>query len=544
MRTSLLLGLSLLATACASEPGALVDPPLLTVTSPQRATMREAAGLIQVTGTVAPSVTGARISKVTVNDVQAAVAEDGSFLAEVQLTPGATFLHTLAVDVDGGKASDTRTVQAGAFKSGADLIEHGVTIALSDDALATMSGAASTLMKTTDFGALLAPMNPVISAGAEDGEDCLWGKVSVNDVKLKTARIALVPHAGSLAFEAEVTNLDVPATARYKAACFIGGTTDIRMKAGRILVKGNLLVTPKAGGAGFNVKIVQPDVAITGFELEGGLPTKVIEILHLETAIGSVLALAAEHFMGPLMNGALGGLAGPKQIDLLGKQLTFEMAADSVGFDVVGATVGLDTRMHLAGDNGSARFIYTPDAPIEISAGEGFALALSDDSANQLLASVTAAGMLNLSMPAPGGTFDTAVISAVIPPMVSADTETGKIQLLAGDMMMTFKSGDTEVSHVALNLSAEISAQSSAYGGIELKVEKPEVFANVIDNTSGYDDDDQEAMIKLVVDEQVKLLSLLFGNIPLPTIAGVQLKEVKVSAGAGFIKVGGVLRNP
>lgn len=542
MRISLLLGLSLLASACASESGALVDPPLLTITSPQRATMREDAGLVQVTGTVAPSVTGARISKVTVNGVQAAVAADGTFLAEVQVAPGATFLHTLARDVDGGEASDTRTIQAGAFRNGDDLIEHGVTVALSDDALDTISGAASTLMKTTDFGALLAPMNPVISQGAEDGEDCLWGKVSVNDVKLKTARISLVPHAGSLAFEAEVTNLDVPATARYKAACFIGGTTDIRMKAGRILVKGNLLVTPKAGGAGFNVKIVQPDVAITGFQLEGVLPTKVVELLHLDTAIGGVLALAAEHFMGPLMNGALGGLAGPKQIDLLGKQLTFEMAADSVGFDVVGATVGLDTRMHLAGSN--ARFIYTPDAPIELAAGGGFALALSDDSANQLLASVTAAGMLSLTMPATGGTFDSATITAVIPPMVSANTDTGKIQLLAGDMMMTFKSGTTEVGHVALNISTALAARSSAYGGIELMLDQPEVFANVIDNASGYGDDDQEAMIKLVVDEQVKLISLLFGNIPLPTIAGVQLKDVKVEAGAGFIKVGGTLRNP
>lgn len=542
MRTRLVLGFLLLASACASEPGALVDPPLLTITSPQRATMREEAGLIQVTGTVAPSVTGARISKVTVNGVQASVAGDGSFSADVPLSPGATFLHTEARDVDGGVATDTRTVQAGALRSGSDLVEHGVKIALSDDALATISAAASTLMKTTDFAALLAPMNPVINAGAEDGEDCLWGKVSVNDVKLKTARISLVPHAGSLAFEAEVTNLDVPATARYKAACFIGGTTDIRMKASRILVKGNLLVTPKAGGAGFNVKIVQPDVAITGFDLEaGGLPGTVLNILHLDTAIGGLLSLAVEHFMSPLMNSALGGLAGPKQIDLLGKPLTFEMAADSVGFDVVGATVGLDTRMHLAGNN--ARFIYTPNAPIELPAGDGFALALSDDAANQLLASVTASGMLSLTLPATGGTFDSATLSAVIPPMVSADGTTGKLRLLAGDMMMTFKAGQTEVAHVAINLSTELTAKSSGFGGVALALDKPEVFADVVDNASGYGNDDQEAMIKLVVDEQVKLMSLLFSNIPLPTIAGVKLDGLDVSAGEGFIKITGELKN-
>ena len=160
------------------------------------------------------------------------------------------------------------------------------------------------------------------------------------------------------------------------------------------------------------------DFGHTGFDLEaGGLPGTVLNILNLDSAIGGLVSLAVEHFMGPLMNSALGGLAGPKQIDLLGKQLTFEMAADSVGFDVVGATVGLDTRMHLAGNN--ARFIYTPNAPIDLTAGDGFAIALSDDAANQLLASVTASpGVRNGIATSTGPKISTCASSLAGPTLV------------------------------------------------------------------------------------------------------------------------------
>lgn len=542
MRTSLVLGLSLLVSACASEAGSLVDPPSLTVTSPQRATVQEQAGLIRVTGQVAPNETSRqRIVKVTVNDAQATVADDGSFSADVVLAPGATMLHTLVLDAAGGEATDTRTIHAGPTKSGADLIGNGVYVALSDDSLATLAGAATDLIKSTDIATVLAPLNPVISSGAEGGEDCLWGKVYVNDVDFSDAKLTLAPTARGLSFSAEVANIDVPARARYQAACFISGTTDIRMRATKVAVSGILQVTPKAGGAGFNVKVVSPNVTVTGFNLTAsGLPGAVLEILDLDSTIANVVTIAVEHFMSPLMNQALGGLAGPKKIDLLGQSLEMQVSTNAVAFDAVSANVGLDTRLHLAGHN--ARFVSTPEEPIELASGEGFAIGLSDDAANQLLASVAASGVLSLTLPATGGTFDSATLSVSMPPMVSTDPAAGKIHILAGDMTMTFRQGQTEVSHVAVNLATAISAEASGFGGIKLTVDRPQVFADMLDNTSGYGDDDQENMIKLVVDHQVEIMSILFGNIPLPAIAGVQMKDLKVGAGEGFIKVSGKLK--
>lgn len=539
-KSLVLASFSLWMTACAMEPSALREPPRLTVTSPERATVRGQAGAITVTGQVAANQAGDRVAQVTVNGVAAQLAADGAFTAQVQLAPGATFLHTVARDVAGGEATDTRTVHAGQLRSGDQLIDHGLAVALSDDALATVASAASTMMKTMDFAPMLAPMNPMVSKGAEEGEDCLWGKVYVDDLQVDDARLALVPKAGGLTFEAELTNLEVPARTRYEVLC-ANGATAVRMSASKVLVKGTMRVTPRASGQGFDVAIVSPQVSVTGFSLDAsGLPGDILTLLRLDSAIGAIAAAAAERFMGPLMNQALGSLAGPKQVMVAGQQVTFEVATDSVDFDVAGAKVGLDSRMFLAGHN--AQYVYTPNDPLVLEAGTGFALALSDDAANQLLASVTAAGMLSVTLPAPGGTFDSVKLTATLPPMISADSQSGKLRLLAGDLRMAFLApGGAEVAHVALHISAEVAAVPSL-SGVALQVDKPEVFADVLDNVSGYSDEDKEIMIKLVVDHQVKLMSLLLGNVPLPAVAGVRMTDTRVSAGAGFVKVTGALQ--
>lgn len=144
--------------------------------------------------------------------------------------------------------------------------------------------------------------------------------------------------------------------------------------------------------------------------------------------------------------------------------------------------------------------------------------------------------MLNLSLPAIGGTFDTAAISATLPPMISADGATGKLELLAGDLTMTFLAGNQEVAHVAVSITASLSALPSAQG-VQLQLDPPEVYATVIDNISGYEDADKEDMIKLVIDHDVELLSLLFGNIPLPELAGMRLQNTTVQGGSGFIQL-------
>lgn len=539
MRTVVLFAGLALWVACAAEPSEVPEPPSLTVASPERALVREQAGALTVTGNAVPGASGARVAEVTVNGVVARLSDDGSFTAQLELAPGATFVQTVARDVAGGEASDTRTVHAGELRDGGALVEHGLAVALSDDALARLASAAGALMKTTDLAPILAPQNPMVSQGAEAGEDCLWGKVYVDDVNLGDARLALAPTAAGLALELEVTALDVPARARYAALC-LEGSTSVRMRASKLLVRGVLRVTPRANRAGLDVRLVAPQVTVAGFQLTAsGLPGDVLELLALDSAIGSILGRAAEIFLGPLLETALGGLAGPKQVMVAGQPVGFELAAEAVSFDVTGAKVALASRMGLA--RHPARFVYTPNQPASLEAATGYALAISDDALNQLLASVTSAGLLSFTMPAPGGTFESVRISAAMPPMISAEGHSGKLRILAGELRMALVSGGAEVAHVALHLAAEVSAEPTVFG-VRLLMGPPEVHADVLDNVTGYGDADKEQLIKLVVEHQSKTLSLLLGNVPLPSFAGVTLAETRVRAADGFVQVTGALR--
>lgn len=539
MRTLVVFAGLTLWMACAAEPSDVREPPRLTVTSPARALLRDQAGELIVTGLVAPGESGARVAEVTVNGIAAKLGDDGGFTARLVLAPGATFVHTVARDVAGGEATDTRTVQAGELRDGGELVEHGLSVALSDEALARVASAAGSMMKTTDLAPILAPKNPMVSQGAEDGEDCLWGKVYVDDVNLSDARIELAPTAAGLALELEVTGLDVPARARYEALC-LAGSTSLRMRAQKLLVRGVLRVTPRANRQGFDVRLTAPQVTVTGFQLTAsGLPGDVLELLDLDSAIGVILGGAAEIFLGPLLEKALGSLAGPKQAEVAGQAVGFELAAEAVSFDVTGAKVALSSRMGLA--RFPARFVYTPNQPASLEVASGYALAISDDALNQLLASVTSAGLLSFSMPAPGGTFESVRISAAMPPMISADGDSGKLRILAGELRMALVSGGAEVAHVALHLAAEVSAEPTAFG-VRLILGTPEVYADVLDNATGYADADKEQLIKLVVEHQAKTLAFLLGNVPLPSFAGVTLTDTRVRGAEGFVHVTGSLR--
>lgn len=522
--------LALCAAACASDPRALQPSPELEVTSPPRALWREQPGPVDIAGRVAPSADGAPIASVAINGAPAVVADDGTFSARVYLPAGATALHTVVRDRSGGEATDTRTVHVGARRSSAELLAGALTVALSDEALAKLAVAASALVTTTDLAPLLAPRNPMVAAGAETGEDCLWGKLYVDDLDLASARFSLEPEAGRLRFEADLGGLDVRARARYAALCAPGSTT-VRLGAGRLVVRGELAVTP--GGGVLAVTVEHPEAQVTGFWLTAsGLPGEVLQLLDLDAAIGAIAAGAIEGFLGPVLGHALAGLAGPKQVSVGGLPVAFELAAEQVDFDVTGVRAQLASRMGLGG--APVPFITTPTTDELVEPTGGLAVGLSVDAVNQLLASATAAGLLSLTMPAPGGTFETVRISAELPPMVAAHH--GTLRLVAGELRLALLSHGQEVTHVALTVAAELAVVPSAKG-LALQVTRPEVHADVLDSLSGYQDADKEDLIELVVAHQLEVLAQLVGNVPLPALAGVTVTEPRLFGDGGLVQL-------
>jgi len=548
MRNLLLAtSLTLLATACSDDPGKLPEPPVLKITSPQRSLIRSGAGALQVTGTVAPAVDGSPVSKVMVNGVAATVNTDGSFTANLNITPGATLITTEATAKNGGKATDTRSVEAGELRAPGSNIENAVTTAISKEAFAKIAGAAGTILETTDMKPMLMPLNPMMHVGDENGEDCLFARGYIDDFKMSNATITLVPVVGGLAFSAQLDGLDVPGHARYAVAC-ISGSNTLRVQASSVLVKGTLVITPD-GMNGFKTDLTGETIQITGLNISAsGIPGAVLDMIPLEGLIEAAAPLAAKLFMGPMMNKALGGLGGPKELNVLGKTIAVQVSPSDIVFDSQGGLITLDMRMLIKGTETSKGFIFTDNGIPTMDPGNGLMIGLADDLANSMIQQLVATGMLNLSMPAQGGTFDATQIAMTSPPMISADPTDGKMKLILPDMMATFTQGGSPVGRAAINATVDLKISPANNGyGVAIELGTPTIHANTIEdeipNNTLMSDADLGKAVELCLGSQLASISALLGGIPLPAMpAGLTLKDMSVSSDDGYVMVKGTLQ--
>jgi hypothetical protein len=548
MRNLLLAtSLTLLASvaACNDEVGALPEPPMLKVTSPERSLIRNGAGQLVVQGTVAPGITGAAIKKVSVNNVAAVVGADGAFQATIDIKPGATLITTEALDEDGGKATDTRSALAGQLRAPGSNIENAVTTAISKEAFGKIAGAAGTLLKGMDFKPMLTPLNPIMRSGDENGEDCLFARLFIDDFKMTNATITLVPVAGGLSFSAKLDGVDVPGRARYAVAC-VSGNTNVRVQASSAVVRGTLLVSPD-GMNGFKTDLVNETVQLTGLNISAsGLPGAVLGMLPLESLIQRVAPLAARMFMGPMMNTALGGLGGPKQIDVLGKTINVQVSPSNVSFDAQGGLVTLDMRMLIAGTESGKGFIFTDNGFPSMDPGQGLMIGLADDLANSLLSQVVSTGLLNLHMEAHGGSFDGNDIAMTSPPMISADPSNGMMRLVLPDMMATYTLKGSPVAKAAINATVELRITPSNNGyGVAIELGTPTIYADVLDdvpNMTMLTNADLGKATELALQSQIKTISALLGSIPLPGMpAGLEMRNMSVTSDDGYVMMKGTL---
>jgi Glucodextranase, domain B len=546
MRNLLLAtSLTLFASACSDELGTLADPPVLKVTSPARSTIRDGAGQVVVQGTVGPNESGSPIKKVMVNGVAAVVGADGAFQATLTVTPGATLITTEATAENGGIASDTRSIEAGQLRAPGSNIENAVTMAMSKNAFAKIAGAAGTMIKAMDFKTMLAPMNPIYQAGATAGEDCLFAKLNINDFKMSNATISMVPVLGGLSFSAKLDGVDVPGSMKYAVACLDGNNTT-RIQATSVTVKGTLMVSPN-GRDGFTTELTNETVQVAGLNITAsGLPGAVLDMIPLDSVIQSLAPMAARMFMEPMMNKALGGLAGPKTLNVLGKTLTVEVAPSDITFDTEGGLVTLDMRMLMAGSETGKGFIFTDNGYPSMDPGAGMQIGLADDLANSMLSQVVTAGLLNITMPQHGGTFDSTTISMTSPPMISADPANGMMRLVLPDMTSTFTLLGRPVAKAAINATVElkISPANSGYG-VAIELGTPTIHANTLDeipNETLLTDADLGKAVELGLQSQLTSISALLGSIPLPGMpAGLSLKDMSVSADDGYVMMQGTL---
>ncbi|MCX5741738.1 MAG: hypothetical protein NT062_04465 [Proteobacteria bacterium] len=536
---------SLLAfAACSDEPIEQTDPPVLKIITPTRATIQGAAGTVTVQGRVAPNDgTGAAIATVMVNGVPATLAADGSFLAVVTVGVGATHIHTVAKDVTGQEVSDTRAVLAGEMRAPGSNIEKAVAASLSADAFAKIAKAAGTIIKGVDVASMVTPMNPVQHAGDPDGEDCLFDRVYVDDLKFTDVKIALVPAQGGLNFSVEIDGLDVPGHARYAVSC-ISGEKTWRVQADKIIVSGQLSITPN-GMAGFDTKMLNPDVNITNLQVDAsGIPGTIIDMMNLNSTIEWVVEKGAEMAMNPIMNQALGGLGGPKQLAVMGKTIDMQVVPADIVFDPTGGLVTLDTSILIGGAEGSQGYVFTDNSTPAMDPAHGFQIGLADDLANEMMSQFNAIGMMNISQPTEGGSFDTTTMKMTLPPVISADPADGKLRVILGDVEATFTSNGAPVGRAAVNAKLDVKIVPAASGyGVAIELGKPDLDVDVVEddivNNTRFTNKDLARAVEVSMANQVETISKLLTSIPLPQVAGLQMKNMSMSSDAGYVMVKG-----
>ncbi|HSS00809.1 MAG TPA: hypothetical protein VLM79_27315 [Kofleriaceae bacterium] len=539
--------LTFLATiaGCETGPGPAKEPPVLKVTSPTRSFITK-AGQLLVTGTVSPNGQGDAVDKVLVNKVQATLEAGGAFRALIDVPTGATLIETSARDVSGNVATDTRAVQAGPMRAVGSSVASAVTAALSADTFTKISAAAGPILKSLDMKSMLAPLQPMVHVDDPDGEDCAFARVFVDDLKFSDAKLSITPVQDGLAFTAEIDQLDVPAHARYAVLCVHGSNT-LRVTADHIAIAGTLDVTPN-GMAGFNTRLVNPKVTVTGFHLSAsGIPGDILGLLHLDSAIQLIVAKGAELAMNPLMNMALGALGGPQQLDVLGQQLTMQVAPAAIAFDPDGAVLSMSMSALLAGSEGSPGYIYTdngsPAVDLSLGPTHGFQLGIADDLVNELLAEVQAMGALDLTMAKPTQAFDAAQIHLTLPPMISADATDGAMRLVLGDLVATFTSHGTPVARAAINAKVDLKIGSTPNGGgVVLQLGTPTIHVDTLDdiaNATGVSDDDLAKAVTASLAAELASVTQLFSVIPLPAIAGLQVRDVSISSDDGYVMLRG-----
>jgi len=543
MPTALSISTGFLIIATAAACGGPPPPPVLTITSPTRGLLQSEAGPLTVTGTAIPGTSGDRIANVTVNHVAATLRPDGSFTAVLDAPNGAMLLDTVATSDNGASTNDTRAVQTGQLRPVGTSIDRAITTALSADAFARLSAAAGPLLKTLDLTALLAPLQPMVNAGDELANL----QLSVTGVKFTDCKIALAPVAGGLSFSAEFDGLHVAANVVYAGALVPDGSTMVTITADQVTITGTLGVAP-AGTSGFTTTLVAPAVQTVGLQLTAtGLAGEILDLLDsvLGSTLQAVVSRSAELALSPLVNQALGALAGPQQIDVLGKKLDLQASPSAVTFTSAGALVTMNLKALLGGSESSPGYIFTDNGVPALNANHGFQVGLADDLVNELLAEIHALGVLDLGVQQDLGLFDGARFRLTMPPMISANTSDGAMRLVLGDMIATFTQHGKTVVKAAINAQVELKIEPTAnarqvalqFGAIDVRIDLLDDAAG----TTGVSGDDLAGATSTGIGFQLDSLNQLLVTLPVLSVAGIEVDHLSLGADSGYVMMAGQL---
>lgn len=534
--------------ACSDKPydpsGPAIDPnaPRVHITTPARGTFAGDVKAVMVSGN---AIDDTAVASVEVNGVAATLAADGTWTATVPVTAGTNLLHAIAKDTQGNVGKESRAVVAGPMAKIDMQVPDALTATLSAQTFNALGRGITGYLVNGDLEAVIAPHNPVVDVGG--GPDCLYGQGSVTSVTVGGATtVTMTPQSGGLGLSMQLDQVVIGMHLNYAAAC-IDGSRDITIGASHISITGMLNVGITQGA--FDVKLTNQNVTITGFNVDfGGIPGAVIDLLHLDTAMGPIIGWATEKFVVPMVNNMLAGLNNTQTVDVLGTPVNVSVKPAAITFDVSGAIVKLDTTLRAQGDDMAPGYVYVANTAPAMDTSHGFQLAIADDAANQLLGSFWAAKGMDKTFDLKTGSYgeigklyDKVELAAAVPPFI--DATGGALKLTVGDLMATFKNGDKIATQVAINAEVDVRVTAGTDGKPRLDVGTPTTYVDVLDeNVDGANELSNaqfETISSFALGRIIAVGSGSIGAIPLPAFGGVAVQNLAIDEQTGYLIVDG-----
>lgn len=535
-------------TACADQPydpGApAIDPraPRVHITSPARGAFAGDVAALTVTGTATDDV---GVTRVQVDGVDAALARDGTWIATIPVSPGTRLVHAVARDAQGNVGKESRAVVVGPLRPIAAAVPRAITAAMSAQTFAAIGRGITGFLQTGDLEAVIAPHNPVIDVGG--GPDCNYAQGAITRISVGSAsRASLAPQAGGVALDLDLDQVSIGMHLSYALLC-ADGSRDITVAASHARITGVVGVGVASGA--FDIALTDHDVQLTGVDVDlGGVPGDVVDWLDLDSALGSALTWAAERLVAPALDSALGSLGETRTVDVLGTPVDIAVAPSRIALDAGGARIELDSALRAHGDAGSPGYVLLATPEPAIAADRGFALAVAAAAANQLLASLWAAGGLDRGFDLATGSYgeigklyDRVELSAAVPPFVSAGG--GALRLTIGDLVATFKNGDAVATEIAISAEVDLALVSDASGKPRLDVGAPAAYVDVLDDrvtgANVLSSAQFEVIASFALGRAIAVGSGAIGAIPLPSFGGVAVRDLTMAAQSGYVIVSG-----
>ena len=543
MRTFVLALIALAGCDTPYDPNApAIDPnaPRVHILSPARGTIAGDVATITVTGRANDD--SGKIASLDVNGVAAHVDADGTFSVEVPVVPGTNLLQAVATDEQDNVGKESRAVVAGPMSTLARDVPDAITATISAQTLDAIGQGVTNFVKSDDLMGVIAPMNPVVDAGG--GPDCLYGQASITSMTVGDAAILLSPQSGGIYLSAQLDNVHVGMHLKWAVSC-ADGSRDIVIGAQRITVQGLLKVG--VVGRDFDIKLVNQNVQITGFDLQlGGIPGEIVDLLKLDTAMGPILGFVLERFVVPMLNKSLAGLNETKTIDVLGTLVDVDVKPSQVSFTPAGGLVMLDTALRAHGDSGD--FVFVPNTLPTMDVSHGFQLAVADDGANQLLTSIWSAKGMDRTFDLQTGSYgevgklyDSVELAVAVPPFI--DASGAGLTLTVGDMVASFKLGEAIVTQVAINAQAAVKVVTGADGKLRLDIGQPTTYVDIIDEgiegANPLSNAQFEAIVSFALGRILAVGSGAVGAIPVPSVGGVAVTNLAIDNAYGYLIVAG-----